>query len=385
MGAKMTAVNGRVLRWARERTGLSQSEVAAKLNKPTSEIRSWEEDDDFPTYAELEKLAYKIYKRPLAIFFFPEPPEDKDPMVDFRLIPDHGIQKLGKDTRYIIRLMQAKQEELKELTNNQNPAQLLINQHFNLNPESDLPKVCSEVRSFLGCSIEDQRAWHSIDEALKKWRLAVESAGVFVFKKSFKEKEINGFCLNDPVFPVICINNSTAKSRQIFTLFHELAHLLFSLNGYTHFDLGYMKHRPNYEYKVEEFCNRFTAEFLLPSKTIEPLLSQYDGSDAWVGDRAAEFKVSREVILRRLLDAGLVDDSYYSEKRNQWNKAWLNRKKRSGGGDYYRTQVAYLGDTFLQLGFRKYYAGQISKADLAGYFGIKVQQFTKLENAVLGI
>lgn len=35
----------------------------------------------------------------------------------------------------------------------------------------------------------------------------------------------------DKVFPLIIVNNSMAKTRQIFTLFHELGHLLFETSG----------------------------------------------------------------------------------------------------------------------------------------------------------
>ncbi len=67
--------------------------------------------------------------------------------------------------------------------------------------------------------------------ALKQWRQAVEDCGVFVFKAAFKQKDISGFCLMDESLPVIYLNNSTTKTRQIFSLLHELAHLLLSING----------------------------------------------------------------------------------------------------------------------------------------------------------
>jgi len=39
-------------------------------------IEGWEAGASAPTYPQLEALAYKVYKHPLALFFFPEPPED---------------------------------------------------------------------------------------------------------------------------------------------------------------------------------------------------------------------------------------------------------------------------------------------------------------------
>ncbi len=68
------------------------------------------------------------------------------------------------------------------------------------------------------------------DDALKLWRRAIEAHGVFVFKDSFKQGAISGFCLRHDEFPIILINNSTTKTRQTFSLLHELF-LLFNRSG----------------------------------------------------------------------------------------------------------------------------------------------------------
>ena len=81
--------------------------------------------------------------------------------------------------------------------------------------------------------LSEQFKWKKIDKALKNWRNIIEANGIFVFKRSFKQGDISGFCLVDDEFPVIFLNNSTTKSRQIFSIFHELAHILLSTSGIT--------------------------------------------------------------------------------------------------------------------------------------------------------
>jgi transcriptional regulator with XRE-family HTH domain len=71
------AVNHDVLKWARESSNLSLEDVAHRMKKSIDIIQAWEEGHDTPTYAQLEKLAYDIYKRPLAVFFFPNPPKEE--------------------------------------------------------------------------------------------------------------------------------------------------------------------------------------------------------------------------------------------------------------------------------------------------------------------
>ena len=70
MTEKVTGTQPSVLRWARESQGYSIEEVASRLKRDPSEVAAWETGAESPTYVQLETLAYKIYKRPLAVFFF---------------------------------------------------------------------------------------------------------------------------------------------------------------------------------------------------------------------------------------------------------------------------------------------------------------------------
>jgi Zn-dependent peptidase ImmA (M78 family) len=65
---------------------------------------------------------------------------------------------------------------------------------------------------------------------------------------------------------------------------------------------------------------------------------------------AATYKVSREVILRKLLDRGIVNEATYMDLTTKWIEEAKKKKLESkGGGDYYNTQIAYLGDKYLEI------------------------------------
>ncbi len=98
MGDKLTGVNPKIIQWARERARYSLESVAVKFKKDVSVIEKWESGEDFPTYSQLEKLA-GIYKRPLALFFFPEPPLEAEEKQEFRTLPDFEIENLAADTK----------------------------------------------------------------------------------------------------------------------------------------------------------------------------------------------------------------------------------------------------------------------------------------------
>ena len=44
------------------------------MKKKVSDIDAWERGEASPTYIQLEDLAYEIYRRPIALFFFPNVP-----------------------------------------------------------------------------------------------------------------------------------------------------------------------------------------------------------------------------------------------------------------------------------------------------------------------
>ena len=381
--APIPGLNPDVLVWARRRAGQDVAEVARRLSKSPEDILAWETGESSPTYVQLEKLAYQVYKRPVALFFFPEPPEEDGPENRFRTLPDFELADLAPDTRFRIRDGLAKQLALHDLTGGHNPADRKVFRDIVASIRSVPAEIAAEVRSYLGVTVEDQRAWRNITSALDAWREGIEAHGVFAFKASFRQREISGFCLHGDEFPIIYLNNSVAKTRQIFTLFHELAHLLLQTNGITKRDDAYISRLEGDDRAVEVFCNAFAGEFLAPRESLAALIELGSPSDDAVGHTASQLKVSREMIMRRLLDLGVVSQRHYVEKAAEWAADYLEREKRDSGGNYYYTQGAYLGKGFLTLAFQQLYRGAISRSELADILGVKATSINGLEQRVL--
>jgi Zn-dependent peptidase ImmA (M78 family)/DNA-binding XRE family transcriptional regulator len=381
MAEPISGVNPAVLVWARERSGLTIEEVADAIGKSAAAIHEWETGGSVPTYVQLEKLAYAVYKRPLALFFFPKPPEEPDPHHSFRTLPDFEIEELSSESRYRIRQAHAVQSSLQELADGKNPAvRFILRDLPDVGPQSPT-QAARQVREYLGITIEEQKSWNSKDQALGVWRSAVENVGVFVFKDTFKQRDVSGFSLYHSEFPVIYVNNSTAKSRQMFTLFHELAHLLVRTNGITKRDDSYIQKLHGVDHQIEVFCNRFAAEILVPDQALKTEDLHVD--DHNIGRLAKVFKVSREVILRRFLDRGLVSSSYYEKKAKEWAADYFDHKQEESGGNYYATLASYLSDTFTRLAFRRYYQGSLRIEELAQHLNVKIANVSAFEQAVL--
>ena len=208
--------------------------------------------------------------------------------------------------------------------------------------------MAEAVREYLGITLDQQMAWTSIDKALENWRSRFHDVGVFVFKDAFSEDGYSGFCLYDSEFPVIYVNNSTAKSRQIFTLFHELAHLLFHTSGVDRFRDDYIDRLSGDAKQIEVLCNRFAARFLVPSETFDKEFDGLEASRETANQLSKRFCVSREVIYRIFLDRRLIDQEEYEKGANSFAE---HQRGGGVGGDYYHNQMTYLGSRYIGVGF----------------------------------
>ena len=381
----VAGVQPSVIRWARESMGMSVEDVAHKLKKSSEEVLAWESEDGTPpTYSQLENLAYKVFKRPLAIFFLPAPPDEIPPAREFRTLPDTDLRTLHADTYVQVRKAHAYQLTLKEIFEGKNPSVKKISHEAPLDMQRSIEAQALAVRKALGIALEDQLEWKSDELALKRWREAVEAQGIFVFKAPFKQKDISGFCLLDADFPLIYLNNSTTKTRQIFSLLHELAHLLFNVSGISKFEASYVNRLPMVERRIEQFCNKVAAEILIPSDDFVQQIAGFPRNAESVQDHlyatlASRYGVSREAILRRLLDMERVSQSFYEQKA----KLWSSQKKAASGGDWYASQNTYLSDRLAREVIGRHYRNQISVEQASEFLGIKAKNFAGLEQRIL--
>lgn len=383
LGVKVP-VNPIVLKWARETAGYSFQEVVAKLNRKSisaQTLRSWESGETAPTIEQLERLAYEVYRRPLAVFFFPKPPFEESPRKEFRTLPDQAIKEIPPSIRVQIRNALALQENLRELIGETGRPNKTLLSELRFNSKTTVKEMAADVRTFLGISVDDQKEWGDEDVAMKKWRDLLVENGIYVFKDAFKASEYSGFCLHAIDFPVIFVNNKNTKTRQIFTLFHELAHLLLGTGGIDTRRDTYISALTGEDRRIEVLCNKFSSALLVPDEDFEMHLSNAgDTKGEWtrfIASGAKRYSVSREVILRKLFDRELVSQEEYDSYVKSW--ALAKRGKKSKGGNPYRTKMAYLGQKYVQTAFARYYQGRISTDQLATYLGLKVTGLPKME------
>lgn len=365
-------VNNDILVWARQELNITQEEVADKMGRNIEDIINWEEGKDYPTYAQLEKLAYTIYKRPLAAFFFPNIPNIPKNNGKFRTLDNEIFNEIP--TRIIELMNQARvmQLNLQELDSNSRIR--IIELELDIHEQNFYEKL----RDVLGVDLELQKKAKNMSDAFEMWRSAFYECGVYVFKEAFKDNSFSGFCLYDIKYPVIYINNSMSYSRQIFTLFHELCHILIKTSGIDKANDDYISRLELDNRKLEMICNMFAGKFLVPTNDLLKLIDNVEINEKNIEKLSKKYSVSRDVILRKLLDMGKISKEAYEKKHSDYQKEMYRKPINNGGGNYYNTKKAYLGENYINDVCSNYYSGKIDLYETANYLNVKVEAIPQL-------
>lgn len=379
-------VNPDILRWARETLGIPPEQVARRMGKPVAVIEAWERGEDAPTYGQLETLAYDLYRRPVALFFFPEVPAEDPPGRAMRGLSSEVLENLPSRIRWLLRKATVLRMNLMELRSFEaGPTRNIVRDldFFDLPPEAEMAR---RVRSYLGID-GSQQSWSGSDAAFEHWRAALEDAGVSVFKDSFRTPgtsrdapdeaaAYSGFCLYDDDDPLICVNDDDEKSRQVFTLFHELAHLLLRTDSVDRRVVLFSDSLSGSVSAVEDRCNRFAAEFLVPAADLSDRFQGALAAEETVSGWARLYGVSPETILRRLFEAGRISRRDYRSRAERSVGAVAVPEE---GGDPFLTQGAYLGERYVETVFRQYYRDRISLREAADYLRVEVGNVERME------
>ena len=351
MVVRATKINPEMLRWARESSGYTVEDIARRRRVSPERVLQWEAGESFPTWRQLEQLAYQDYHRGTLLFLLDAPPDEKTVAEEFPRLPSALLSDLAPDTMYAVRQARIRQEDLAEILGTDVVAERFIlrdlREYANVAGSDQLVLA---VREYLGANFDDLDEWSENSYTFEHWRSLIEDVGIWVFKRSFRQKDIAGFCLGNARHPVIYVCNGQPKNRQIFTLFNHLAHLLFDFNYLERADEEYYtKSLPSEERGIENAC-------ISLAKAFAPHISDLAGRSYDLRGVAA----LRPKADRRPADA--------------LRSAPDNSKNRG----YYDLQKVYLGRRYIDAVLATFDAGHIDELDIAPYLGVKRAHLDKL-------
>ncbi len=360
---------------------MSLDEVARKFPGETitaDRICRWEEEKELPSYSMLETLAYNVYKVPLAIFFFSEPVDLSDFKKSMRTLDPNAFNQIPTRIIQLMRKARALQLGLFDIFGS-NPAEKKIWKDIRLTRTATVEETAIVIREYLGFDLNNQI--HSKDAAdlFRYLRNRLEDVGIFTFKDAFKESDYSGFCLYDNEFPIIYVNNSMPANRQLFTLFHELSHILLETSGIDFRSTNIPTKLYSTDYDTEVFCNRLAAEILVPSCSF---LQFENAAFDDIQDIARYYSVSSVVIARRLLSRGSISQVEYNKIQKE-AKEIAEQKKDISAPIYYPKIISYLGKKYVLETLSKLSRNELSPGEASNYLNVKVTNLNKLQKAAL--
>ena len=389
MASPKAKVNPDLLVWAREDSGYSVEEAAAKLNVKPERLSSWESGEDRPTMNQVRALS-DVYKRPVALFFMPQRPDGFQVIRDFRRLPGRTTRALSPALRLELRRAQERRSMALDLA-----------------ADADLKVPTFKLRCNLGDDPEDvgatirgalaDRAPEPLNQTFRDWRTNVERLGVLIFIMPYlPTSEVRGFSISEDKFPVIGINRKDVPAARLFTLIHEFTHLMLRTSGIC--DIGEDEARRPNEQKVEVFCNAVAGSTLVPETELrahELVVDHPRGDPTWgdyeLTELGTSFGVSREVILRRLLKLKRTTQAFYREKRGQFlseqrahdNQASENNQNNEMKRNIPIETISILGRPFVQLALDNYHQQRLSLNGLSEVLGVKVRHVPNIERRIM--
>jgi Zn-dependent peptidase ImmA (M78 family) len=356
------------LQWARESIGFDLEEAAARI-KVTPERLEQAESGEWRLTLRQAEAAARLYERPLAALFLPEPPREEPTEAQFRRLPGAPEPPWPRQMRALARRVRERQEaaaELYDLLEEQPPWS-----SFAIDYSDDAERLATHAREILGIPLHEQKSWRDSSgyRPLREWVDAVEELGVLVMQDgSLRLEEMRGFASTHADVPAIMVNTNDDPRARAFTALHELGHLLRARAGQTPTPA------------TEVWCNDFGSGVLMPGNAFATdfrrpnerhLLDRVDAL-------AFEYGVTPHATAVRTARLNLAAQSDADAVIDQIQERTQPREPGEGGGNYYLTTVARLGPAFIQLVMAAVDRQVVTYPAASGLLGAKVNNFQKL-------
>lgn len=358
-GVICAQANPAVLAWARKNSGRDVPNIAKRLDITPEAYLEVEAGTRHLTLSQLRNFS-NLVKRPLATVYLSSLPPDVKKPKDYR----SSTGTVGREAMLSFRKAERVQEQSAIPFA---PDSALFRLRADL--QLDAATLASNAREAVGLTeARQERFRHSTE--FTDWLVEVlASLGVHVLFHAYPIEDSKAYTLPGHP-PVIVVNRRDFLNSQLFSVLHELCHLLLRKPGMCD-AIG-----AGGGSALETYCNRFASNFIAPTEWFLKVVATYD-QDSLATDEVLEklgrtFSTSRDVVLLKLVEVGRVDASAYTQMRNRWAAVFAAmRKKRKGG----RTSVTSNalkdnGGLFVSEVGRAYAANEIGVVEAAERLGI---------------
>jgi Zn-dependent peptidase ImmA (M78 family) len=227
-----------------------------------------------------------------------------------------------------------------------------------------------EIRELLNVSLDQQKEAARVDvqgyRAFRLWRDAIESLGILVIQDGgLSVDEMRGFVSPHERVPAIVLNTNDDVRARLFTLIHELGHLIW----------------PN---AAEEEFDRFAGTVLMPTEQFRTDFATAQGSTLLdrIDPLARSYSVTSDAAAVRVGWLALATWADVNEARAAIRDR--GRPKAPGGGNYYRNVITRFGAGVVARALSAVDEGAVSDLAAARLLGVRVAAFNGLREELTG-
>lgn len=374
-----------VVEWAVGESGYELSELAQKLRYPKERLEAWIEGSDQPTQAQLRNFARAV-RRPSALFYLPKPPETTGLPPSLRSAPGLRNRKLTVAEIGVIRRLTRLQRVLSWLRSEQLGPQAVDSLPV-VGTDTQPDQAATLFRDWVGLSVMQQVSWQNAPTALQEWRNALTGRGVAVFQFQIDKEAIRGFSVWDDYLPVAAVNTAYTPQARVYTLFHEMGHLLRRAEG------ACATFADQESAQVERWCDRFAAAFLLPGDETKRFAKTFYDDQApddvrfdQVRKIARQFKTSVRATAIRLTELGLASQDLYRvvAERATLKFEDFPKPSRGGGGGRSAAQIRlqHFGAPVVTNLLNGINSGHLTTRDVGDYLHLSPSGVTDITSLV---
>ncbi|MGQ0773857.1 MAG: ImmA/IrrE family metallo-endopeptidase [Pseudonocardiales bacterium] len=370
MATNRVNVPTEMLQWARQRSGRSVADLIGRFPK----LADWEAGRLSPTMRQLEEYAQVTYT-PIGYLFLPAPPDETLPIPDFRTFGDRPVLTPTPDLLDTIYACEQRQEWYREYAESSGAEPIEVVGSLRLN--TDVREAAGRLRDVFGFGLARRVEFSTWTAALDGLREHAEDVGVLVMingvvgsntHRRLNPDEFRGFALVDEFAPLVFVNGADTKAAQIFTLAHELAHVALGGSAISKPDLDNLEENG----ETERWCNRVAAELLVPLSSLTEEYVPSADLGAELARLAKYYKVSTLVILRRIYNAGFIEQQVYRVAyAAELDRLLALASEGRSGGNFYNTQPVRVSKRFARALISDTLEGKASHRDAFRLLGFK--------------